>query len=216
VLALTLRWGHSMVGWGFWDLLAYCSLYVGAIILAAETSISQSPTLRSHLPRIFTLNVWAFVPIVLLTISGVILLLRSSGIIADTTQQTVSPECMTVYGGGLIPDGKNLEVRADGLCFTGKEKTHYIASVAFHWDGTVDSNDAEIELKSAPYDIVNHEIVMKIPRQAKYLDEVAHGARMTNYALLLVPKSVELSQFMTLRQARNLNVIVVSARGGPP
>lgn len=57
--------------WGFWERLGCSSLWIGAILLALETGLSQAPSVRDKLPAFVGSRRWGFAPIVLIAISAV-------------------------------------------------------------------------------------------------------------------------------------------------
>jgi hypothetical protein len=70
-----------MPHWGFWEWLAYTGIWVPAIILAADVGLKMSPNLRKNFDPIITSPLWGFMPLILLTLSGAILLGRQLGLL---------------------------------------------------------------------------------------------------------------------------------------
>jgi hypothetical protein len=66
-----------MASWKFFEWLAYASILVGAVILAADAALKGSPTLMPHLPDWIKSEYWSFAPFALLMLSGAILLAKA-------------------------------------------------------------------------------------------------------------------------------------------
>ena len=66
-----------MASWKFFEWLAYASILVGAVILAADAALKGSPTLMPHLPDWIKSEYWSFAPFALLMLSGAIFLAKA-------------------------------------------------------------------------------------------------------------------------------------------
>jgi len=120
---------------------------------------------------------------------------------------------------GVLPSEArqgNLRLTANGHGLLPFRKSWKIAAVCFHYNGTRDISDVEDLQKSALYDIRDGDILIVIPADAKFRKEVEAGQAGTNYYLLLVPPSVKMEQFGTLRQAESLGVRSIWTGSGPP
>jgi hypothetical protein len=62
--------------WTFWEWLAYGSLFVAALIMAAETGFKTEPEVMAHLPSFFQSALWGFSPAALVVFATIILILR--------------------------------------------------------------------------------------------------------------------------------------------
>jgi hypothetical protein len=62
--------------WTFWEWVAYGSLFVAALIIAADTSFKLAPDVMARLPEFFHSEWWGFAPVVLVVAATIILLLR--------------------------------------------------------------------------------------------------------------------------------------------
>src|ERR1051326_2241480 len=60
-----------MVGWGFWEWLAYAGIAIAAIMLALDAGVKQSPDLNLRFAWLLANRVWAFTPFVLILVSAV-------------------------------------------------------------------------------------------------------------------------------------------------
>ena len=108
-----------------------------------------------------------------------------------------------------------LRVTANGSLLLSYRDSYHVAAVGFHYYGTGDIKDAPGLQKSELYDIENGPIVMRIKPDAQFI-EAANRERGTSYALLLVPKNVQMDQFSVLRQAESIGVIILQTAAGPP
>src|SRR4051812_30230418 len=61
--------------WTFWEWLAYACLFLGAMILAADTGIRLAPELGTLLPFIHG-PLWGFAPLAFLLLATIIMLAR--------------------------------------------------------------------------------------------------------------------------------------------
>lgn len=62
--------------WSYWEWLAYVCLFVGAVIIAADTGIRISPDLSGYLPNFFHGPIWGFAPLILVLIATGVLVSR--------------------------------------------------------------------------------------------------------------------------------------------
>jgi hypothetical protein len=128
----------------------------------------------------------------------------------------LAKDCLISYGTVPAPP-PNLQAIVDGNCV--KEDPNNsdfnVAVVAFHAFAVKDIEDEPITAKTGVHELVNGLIPMRFEEIDKQLlDEFTSGIRGTNYALLLVPKSVSMNQFATIRQARSIGVQVIDKRAG--
>lgn len=123
--------------------------------------------------------------------------------------------------GALINDPSlHGEIKTDGDYFGNYAEDYKLAGVIFlyHPNG-VDPSDQPLLNKSGLYDIRPEHETLSIPWSDEYRQElIRNGPRGTgtDYALLLVPKGVEMTQFDTLHQAKALGVKVEQVSYGPP
>jgi hypothetical protein len=62
--------------WGFWEWVAYGCLFVGALIMAAETGFKTEPEVMNHLPDFFRSSLWGFSPAALVICATIIPVVR--------------------------------------------------------------------------------------------------------------------------------------------
>jgi hypothetical protein len=62
----------------FWDWLAYATIWVGAIMESVWYFSTAVPSVSEHVAPVFTDRLWALVPLVLLSISGFIMIIRAA------------------------------------------------------------------------------------------------------------------------------------------
>ncbi|MFH1091181.1 MAG: hypothetical protein V1742_06395, partial [Pseudomonadota bacterium] len=77
-----------MSNWGFWNWIAYATLALSAIILAAIQGSKDMTTTPSWLPEFFSKISWNYLPLVLLIISSIIFLVKQFGWIRPTSKIT--------------------------------------------------------------------------------------------------------------------------------
>jgi hypothetical protein len=97
----------------------------------------------------------------------------------------------------------------DGDIFMDDSGDFRLAGAVYVHASPVDQYDEPLLMKSSLYEIRPRtaiEIVM--PWSPEYRQDLHRGARMTYFALLLVPKTVEMNQFDTLNQAKRYGVRV--------
>src|SRR5260370_27039080 len=78
-----------MPGWGFFEWLAYGCFGIGAVVVASDQAIKLT-SLRElgWAKRITNTNIWAFIPFVMLLVSGIIILVRAIFPATDNSGQT--------------------------------------------------------------------------------------------------------------------------------
>jgi hypothetical protein len=112
----------------------------------------------------------------------------------------------------VIANGQNLFRYGD---------EYRLLAVCFHQIGSVDSKDVPIS-KSSLFDMDNKQqqaILMRIPWNSPFSNEVIHGYKGTNYALILVPKSVTQDTVDSLSTARPIvdrGGVILETVEGPP
>jgi hypothetical protein len=77
--------------WTFWEWLAYACLFLGAMILAADTGIRLAPELGNLLPFIHG-PAWGFAPLAFLLLATVILLAREFDLLGATQRTAHSAD----------------------------------------------------------------------------------------------------------------------------
>jgi hypothetical protein len=124
-----------MSGWGFWDWLAYGTLYIGAIILAINTAISSSVSLQAHIPNFLKVNTWGFIPAVLLSTATIVFIFDAVGWIPPgTARLTRFTQWPLVYRPEIIRDQEfeNRVVDLDGVDYINCT----FRNVTFKYNGT--------------------------------------------------------------------------------
>jgi hypothetical protein len=76
VAASALGRSNTMRHWKFWEWAAYGSLFVAAMIVAAETGVRIAPDLFGYVPEFVRGAVWGLAPLTLVVVATIILLLR--------------------------------------------------------------------------------------------------------------------------------------------
>jgi hypothetical protein len=137
----------------------------------------------------------------------IIPIITDYGATPPTTFRLGSPETLTGPKQGHIKlDGERL------IKFANK---YLLVGVCFHLFGGEPTEATHIS-KSGLYDIKKGEITIAIPWTNKYINELVSGKSGTNYALMLVPKSITTDQFDSVKQAMTLGAILVEKRGISP
>jgi hypothetical protein len=71
-----------MRGWSFWDRVAYACLWVGAVILAADTALKLAPDLAQKLPSWTASPFWGVAPLAVVAIATILFLAGKTGLLA--------------------------------------------------------------------------------------------------------------------------------------
>jgi hypothetical protein len=90
-----------------------------------------------------------------------------------------------------------------------------IVGAAIKTDHSIDLFDEEL-LKSAAHDLHSGSETFLIPVTPEFVTRMKKGVPLTLYYLLILPKSLSVTQFSTLRQAYSLKVLVSYIGAGPP
>jgi hypothetical protein len=70
---------HNMADWTFWEWIAYTTMLVAAIVLAADQGIKLAPEMTNYVPAFISSPLWAFAPLALLMIGTAILIGQGFG-----------------------------------------------------------------------------------------------------------------------------------------
>ncbi len=136
---------------------------------------------------------------------------------ADFQSSNLAMGAITLYGGGYFEAGQwHSHMHVDGNAILSYKDNYRVIGIAFHASGAVDMKDIDSLNKTGPHDIAAGDIPMTIDFDSKFLDEMSHGVRGTNYTALLIPNTVEPSQFSTIRQAESMGAIIIGRASGPP
>jgi hypothetical protein len=122
------------------------------------------------------------------------------------------------WGGGEFktPQEGHSILLIDGNGILSYQNDFKIAGVAFHYSGATDVKDVSALNKTNLYDIGPNDITMVVEWNQAFLDEMAHGVHGTSYMALLVPNTVRMDEFSTIRQAEAMGVKVIGRVAGPP
>jgi hypothetical protein len=82
--------GAGMKEWGAWDWIAFSTVWIAALILAADAAIKGTDTLRSNLGWLVARPLWPFLPLLFLGIGTTVYLLRSFDILPATQSATTT------------------------------------------------------------------------------------------------------------------------------
>jgi hypothetical protein len=124
-----------MIGWGFWDWVAYSTLYIGAIIFAIETAISSSASIRAHIPNFIKSNIWAFIPAILLTMATIVFIFNTIGWLPLSTGRVTNySQWPVAYRPEIIRDQEfeNRVIDLDGFDYV----NCLFRNVTFKYNGT--------------------------------------------------------------------------------
>jgi hypothetical protein len=89
-IVVAIYWIRHMGNWSFFDWMTYGALVVGAMILAAETGLSQSPSLLQKLPQFFRHPFWGLAPLGLVLIATGMFGARAAGLIGPEKPSSVA------------------------------------------------------------------------------------------------------------------------------
>ncbi len=109
-----------MERWSFWDWIAYSALAIGAVILAAETGLSQSPTILPHLPEALRNPLWGFAPLAFLIGATALFIARRVGLVGSKKEREEPPYTGHPLGFYRVPSINRTDPsKADTLCLHG-------------------------------------------------------------------------------------------------
>jgi hypothetical protein len=140
-----------------------------------------------------------------------------------TLSRPAPPPALIGYGAGYhgvawptpgVPP--KVFITVDGRTLMSYKDSHHIAGVAFHVLGDVDRDDIRDLQKSTLYDIHAEDVDIFIPVDEKFMTEFSKGYRGTAYRALLVPNSVRMEDFQTLREGYKLGIVELGHGGGAP
>ena len=214
-----------MADWGFWEWVTYTSIFLGALIVAAEAGVASAPNLSKRRPKFSNSTIWKFLPISLMGISllGIVgsriyhepvdseRLIESWGS-AGTSNIHLNDD-KTISASGAL--SSHILVRGRLLNNFDKQKWKMVG-VCFHSARTGDMLDSPNISKSGKYEISDDDVYIKIPWNESFIEDLVGGSSTTQYSLLMVPNGVDLEQFSTLRQAHALGAQEVAAKASRP
>jgi len=193
---LASHWGWHMEHWGAWDWIAYGALFAGAAVLAAETGLSQSPSLLKKLPSIFRSPYWGFVPLILVLSSTGIFVTRevfahepAIPTMAGLTS-TPSPDPSKVFlqsWGFFNPATYQVTVNASQI-IQYKSDYHLLLLLRTGFSDIDRMTDATIE-KSNLYTINDGLMVLAHPSSEK-LRFLISGATIIEYNVVIIPYAI--------------------------
>ena len=73
--------------WKLWDWIGYATLFVAALIVAADAALKGAPTVFSKMPDFMHSELWSFVPLALVLLGTAILLARNFGWLGRTGER---------------------------------------------------------------------------------------------------------------------------------
>ncbi|WP_159728995.1 hypothetical protein [Methylosinus sp. Ce-a6] len=124
-----------MKGWGAWDWLAFSSIWVAAIVLAADAAIKGTASLGSSIGSLLNFKLWSYIPLICLTLGTTIYLLREFDVLggaqaeAKISSSWPEPYFPTQIVGKVF---RNREVLLDGFSYTDCQ----FENVTFKYNGT--------------------------------------------------------------------------------
>jgi hypothetical protein len=89
-VTLAIYWIGHMGNWGVFDWMTYGALAIGAMILAAETGLSQSPSIIQRLPNFFRHPFWGLAPLCLVLVATGMFGARAAGLIGEDRPSSAS------------------------------------------------------------------------------------------------------------------------------
>ena len=101
VLAIMLaaKWGPRMKDWGFWEWVAYGTIWVGALIIAADAGFKLTGgTFRAIVAPIFESPFWAFLPLFCIVVGTIIIGSRELGLLGGRPLAPQAQSAGTVRG----------------------------------------------------------------------------------------------------------------------
>lgn len=102
-----------MEKWTFWEWVAYAILFIGAVILAADTGLRQSPEIMKMIPTFISSVAWGFAPLVTVLLATGILLANGLGWIGRHPNATNGSVAHTVPDQKFIKTALKLQFFGD-------------------------------------------------------------------------------------------------------
>jgi len=79
-----------MRNWTFWDWVGFSCIWLGALALAADGAIRNSPELAKVMPQFFTGPIWPFLPLLFVVLGTVVLVARGFGLFGNRREAAPS------------------------------------------------------------------------------------------------------------------------------
>jgi hypothetical protein len=192
---IAIYWICQMGHWGFFDWIAYGALAIGAMILAAETGLSQSPSLLRRLPQFFKHPFWGLAPLILVLIATGILGARAAGIIGPESSSvpitnTAAPDPSKVFmqGWGILSPA-TYQVTIDAAQISQYKDSYRILLVVRTSFSDVDRMTDEYLESSIPYTIQSS-IMLLTHASSNKLRFLVDGPTMVEYNVAILPKNI--------------------------
>lgn len=203
-----------------WSAFHHDQIQVGAAFVAAGAILVVLGFYWSRI-RGRIKSRWVYVPVLLILLSvfsfyAGYLTGHSSGVVIPPSEL----DCMSGWG-IMRPQpfsGPALWVQANGACVLaviGNRSDYHVTAVAFHEYGVLDPFDEPLTAKSKPHEIQPFMNIV-IPEGPAFLKQSPEPEGGTQYALLVVPKSVSTDQFSTMHEALKLGAHLAGWSKGPP
>ena len=111
ILCLQVRWWteRNMAAWGFFDWLTYGALAIGALVLAMETALAQSPNASAVLPGFLKRPFWGFVPVICVILATITFILSAIGVFPK--QANTATAAPTIATTPTVPIKPNLHMQ---------------------------------------------------------------------------------------------------------
>jgi hypothetical protein len=213
---LAIYWVCHMGHWSFFDWIAYGALAIGAMILAAETGLSQSPSLLQGLPQFFKHPFWGLAPLILVLIATGILGARAAGIIGPESNSvpianTPAPDPSKVFlqGWGILSPA-TYQVTIDSSQIIQYKDAYRVFLVVRTSFSDIDRMTDEYLETSNPYTIQNS-IMLLTHASSSRLRFLIDGPTMVEYNVAILPKNVSEKEVTTLNSIEHLGGKIIAS-----
>jgi hypothetical protein len=217
-MTLAVYWvGHIMGHWGYFDWIAYGALAIGAMILAAETGLSQSPSLLQRLPQFFKHPFWGLAPLVLVLVATGIFGARAGGLIGSEEPKsaevinTPSPDPAKVFlqrWGILGP--ATYQVTVDASQIVQFKDAYRLVLVVRSSFSDIDRMTDEYLETSNLYTIQNSLMILA-HASSNRLHFLVDGPTVVEYDIVILPNSVSEKEITTLNSIEHLGGKIIAS-----
>ena len=206
-----------MENWGFFDWMTYGALAIGAMILAAETGLSQSPSIFRKLPQFFKHPIWGTAPLILVLIATGIFGARAAGLIgvekpsAAAIANTPPPDPAKVFlqrWGILKPATYQVTVDASQIVQF-KDAYHLVLVVRSSFSDIDRMTDEYLETSNL-YTIQNSLMILA-HASSNRLRFLIDGPTVVEYDIVILPNSVSEKEITTLNSIEHLGGKIIAS-----
>jgi hypothetical protein len=206
-----------MGNWGVFDWMTYGALTIGALILAAETGLSQSPSLMRMLPSFFRHPLWGVAPLCFVLIATGMFGARAAGLIGEDKPSSAAivdtpvPDRSKVFlqlWGVLKPFTYQVTIDASQLGQF-KDKYRLILVVRSSFSDVDRMTDEYLETSDL-YTIEDSLMTLAHPSSNK-LRFLVEGPNVVEYNVAILPDHVSEKEVTTLNSIEHLGGKIIAS-----